>query len=88
MTKYTEQDRVYHRELIWNNLIELFQKKKFFSDKSLIKAQRKFINKFNIISKNKYKTITILENYCKNPDKALAEQIFWRTVRTKNTLLF
>ena len=86
MTKYTEQDRVYFRELIWNNLIELFQKKNNFTNKSLIRAQRKFINKFNIISKNKYKTVTILENYCKNPDKTVAEQIFWRTVRTKSKL--
>ena len=54
MSKYTEQDRTYHRELIWQNAIDLFNQKQGMTNKSIIKSQKKFINSFEINCKNKY----------------------------------
>ena len=82
MTKLTEQERTYHRELIWANVLELFGKKNL-TQKSIIKSQKKFINSLNIIGKNKYKSIEILNNYFNNPNKLLAEQIFYNTLYKK-----
>ena len=84
MTKLTEQERTYHRELIWENVLELFRKKNL-TQKSIIKSQKKFINSLNIIGKNKYKSIEILNNYFNNPNKLLAEQIFYNTLYKKLT---
>lgn len=83
MRKFTEQDRTYHRELIWNNVLELFEKKKSLSEKSIIKCQKRLINNLNVLGKNKYKSVEVLNNYFKNPNKLLAEQIFYNTINKK-----
>lgn len=83
MTKLTEQDHVYHRELIWQNALDLFNKKNGLTHISIIKSQKKFINNLNINGKKKYKSIEVLNNYFKNPNKLLAEQIFYNTIYKK-----
>jgi len=83
MTIYTEQERTYLRYLIWKNAQDLFEKKKHLNHKSIIKSQRNFINNINVLVKNKYKSIEVLNNYFKNPDKYLAEQIFYNTIIKK-----
>jgi len=83
MTKITEQEQTYYRQLIWENVLDLFEKKKNLTHKSIIKSQRSFINNLNISGKNKYKSIEILNNYFKNPNKLLAEQIFYNTINKK-----
>jgi len=82
---YKEQTNSYYRQLIWENALSLFEKKSGMTEKSIIKAQKKFINSFDSIKgKNKYKTIEVLNNYFKNPNKLLATQIFWNTFNKKN----
>ena len=83
MTKLTEQELSYHRELIWQNAYYLYKKKSGLTHKSLIKSQKSFINSLGTLGKNKYKSIDILNNYFKNPDKELAEQIFISTICKK-----
>jgi hypothetical protein len=83
MTKLTEQERSYHRELIWQNAYDLYEKKSGLTHKSLIKSQKSFINSLGTLGKNKYKSIDILNNYFKNPNKHLAEQIFINTICKK-----
>lgn len=84
--KYSEQDCTVFRTLIWNNAVNLFEKRKQMSNTSIVKAQKKYINNFNTFhNKNKYKSIDILNNYFKNPNKHIAEQIFWNTVSKKIT---
>lgn len=83
MQKYTQQDRSYHRELIWKNAIELFQKRNNMNSKSILRTQRSFINNLDVTGKNSYKTIDVLNNYFKNLNKNLAEQVFWNTVLKK-----
>ena len=83
MKLYTEQENVYLRKLCWQNVLELFNKKKNMSSKSIIKSQIKLINSYHIIGKNKYKTVKVLQNYFNNPNKELAEQIFWNTIKDK-----
>ena len=84
-TKLSEQDKTLIRELIKENAIDLFNKRKGMTQNSIIKAQKKFIHSFNTFNgKNKtnktYKTINILNNYFCNPNKLMAEQIFWNTI--------
>ena len=86
MTKFTEQEKTYHRQLIWNNVLDLFQKKNSLTHKSIIKSQKTLINNLNILGKNKYKSIEVLNNYFKNPNKLLAEQIFYNTINKKMQL--
>ncbi len=83
--KTCEQDRTYYRELIWKNALDLFEKRKGMSQKSIIKSQKTFINSFQLRGKyhNKYKSVQILENYFKNPNKLLGEQIFYNTIYNK-----
>ena len=83
MTKFTEQEKTYHRQLIWSNVLDLFQKKNSLTHKSIIKSQKTLINNLNILGKNKYKSIEVLNNYFKNPNKLLAEQIFYNTIYKK-----
>jgi len=83
---FTGQDRAYHNELIWKNLVNLFNKKQGLTIKSFIKSQKKFIHNLNLNGKNKYKTIEIIKNYYNNPNKYLAEQIFWNTINNKFNL--
>ena len=83
MTTFTEQERTYLRYLIWKNAQDLFEKKNHLNHKSIIKSQRNFINNINVLVKNKYKSIEVLNNYFKNPDKYLAEQIFNNTIIKK-----
>ena len=84
MGKFTEQDKSYIRELVWKHAIELFEKKKSISPHIILKTQKRLINKYNIFGKNKYKSVKVLENYFKNPNKYLAEQIFWNTGISQN----
>ena len=81
--RLTEQDKTYQRELIWNNLIKIINEKKNTTDESCLLRQIKFINKSNICSKNKFKSVDILNNYLKNQDKHMAQQIFWNTIKNK-----
>ena len=83
MVKFTEQEYSYQRELIWQNTLDLFEKRNSYTVKSLIKIQKKYINNLNIIGKNKYKSIEVLNNYFNNPNKLLAEQIFYNTIKKK-----
>tara|TARA_Y100000590_G_C15220531_1_gene826050 strand:+ start:132 stop:404 length:273 start_codon:yes stop_codon:yes gene_type:complete len=83
MPKFTEQERTYNRQLIFENVLDLFEKKNGLTYKSIIKSQKKLINNLNILGKNKYKSIEILNNYFKNPNKLLAEQIFYNTINKK-----
>ena len=84
MTKFSEQDRTFHRELIWKNALDLFENRKGMTNLSIIKSQKKFINSLNMPnSKNKYKSIEILNNYFKNPNKLIAEQVIHNTFSKK-----
>ncbi len=83
MKFYTEQEKIELRKLCWENVIDLFNKKKSMPPKTIIKTQIKLLNKYKIIGKNKYKTVKVLQNYFNNPNKELAEQIFWNTVKNK-----
>ena len=83
MPKYTPQDHSYHRELIWENTIKLFEKRNNMTSKSILRSQRTFINNFQLMGKNRYKTIEILNNYFKSKDKELGKQVFWNTVLKK-----
>lgn len=87
MVKFTEQEYSYHRQLIWQNTLDLFEKRNSYTVKSLIKIQKKYINNLNIIGKNKYKSIEVLNNYFNNPNKLLAEQIFYNTIQKKSKML-
>ena len=87
MVKFTEQEYSYLRELIWQNTLDLFEKRNSYTVKSLIKKQKKYINNLNIIGKNKYKSIEVLNNYFNNPNKLLAEQIFYNTIQKKSKML-
>ena len=84
--KISEQDKTYHRELVWNNALNLlidFDKKKFENTEYILRNQKKFINNINVNSKNKYKSVNILNTYLKSKDKNLAEQVFWNTIKNK-----
>lgn len=83
MPKYTPQDCSYHRELIWENAVKLFEKRNNMTSKSILRSQRTFINNFQLMGKNRYKTIEILNNYFKSKDKELGKQVFWNTVLKK-----
>lgn len=84
--KISEQDKTYHRELVWNNALNLlidFDKKKFENTEYILRNQTKFINNINVNGKNKYKSVEILNTYLKSKDKNLAEQVFWNTIKNK-----
>lgn len=84
--KISEQDKTYHRELVWNNALNLlidFDKKKFENTEYILRNQKKFINNINVNGKNKYKSVNILNTYLKSKDKNLAEQVFWNTIKNK-----
>ena len=83
MPKYTPQDRSYHRELIWENAVKLFEKRNSMTSKCILRSQRAFINRLELTGKNRYKTIEILNNYFKSKDKELGKQVFWNTVLKK-----
>ena len=84
MTKFSEQDRTFHRELIWKNALDLFENRKGMTHLSIIRSQKKFINTFHLPpSKNKYKSVQILNNYLMNPNKLIAEQVFYNTMKKK-----
>lgn len=63
MPKYTPQDRSFHHTLIWENAVKLFEKRNIMSSKCILRSQRSFINNLELIGKNRYKTINVLENY-------------------------
>lgn len=84
--KFTEQDRSYMRELIWKNALDLFEKRNGQSASSIIKMQRRFINELYLKggkNSNKYKSVELLQNYFKNPNKLLAQQIFYNSILKK-----
>ena len=84
--KISEQYKTYHRELVWNNALNLlidFDKKKFENTEYILRNQTKFINNINVNGKNKYKSVEILNTYLKSKDKNLAEQVFWNTIKNK-----
>lgn len=83
MNKLSEQEKSYCRELIWKNARDLFEKRNSMPPIIILKLQKKYINSFNFKGKNKYKSVEILDNYFKNPNKLLAEQIFWNTMYNK-----
>jgi hypothetical protein len=72
-----------NKELIWNNMQTLFNLKNTMSKKTIINKQKKFINKHILSGKNKYITLTILNNYFNHPNKDLAEQIYFNTLNKK-----
>lgn len=77
--KYSENDRIYHRELIWQNAYNLFNlyNDEKISDKCIINSQKQFINKFDFSKgRNKYHSIKLLEQYIKTKNKELAKQTF------------
>ena len=82
----TEQEKTYLRELLWINVVKLFGKKNTMNPKTIINLQKKLVNSYNILGKNKYKTVNVLVNYFNNPNKALSEQIFWNTIKNKVNL--
>ena len=83
---YSDSDRAYHRELIWRNAYELFQKRKVMKSCTIINMQKKYINSFNIDSKNKYKSVDCLQQYLHTREKlrGLAEQTFLNTMARKH----
>lgn len=83
MEKYTEQERELVRKEVWNNCIDLFNKRKGKTMNSILKSQRKFINELGLLGKNKYKSVEYLETYFKSEDRALAEQVFWNSIYNK-----
>ena len=83
MPKYTPQDCSYHRELIWENTVKLFQNRNSMSSKSILRSQYSFINGLECKGKNRYKTVDVLNNYFKTKDKNIGEQVFWNTVLKK-----
>ena len=48
MKKIPEQERIYYRQLIWDNALDLFEKKNSLTHNLIIKSQRRFINKLNV----------------------------------------
>ena len=83
MVKLTREDIDYRRELVWLNALNLFNQKNNYTLKSIIKAQKKYIHRLNLLGKNKYKSVNVLYNYFKNPDKNISETIFHMTINTK-----
>ena len=77
MNYYKEFEIKQNKELIWNNMQTLFNLKNTMSKKTIINKQKKFINKHILSGKNKYITLTILNNYFNHPNKDLAEQIYF-----------
>ena len=51
MKKNLEQERIYYRQLIWDNALDLFEKKNSLTHNLIIKSQRRFINKLNVLGK-------------------------------------
>ena len=85
--KISEQDLIYQRQLIWNNLDKINNE----NNENFINRQKKFINNTNLNNtnlnnKNKHKSINILNTYLNSKDKDLTEQIFWNTVKNKITI--
>lgn len=83
MNKLSEQEKSYCRVLIWKNACDLFEKRNSMPSSIILKMQKRFINNYNLYGKNKYKSIKVLDDYFKNPNKHLAEQIFWNTMYNK-----
>tara|TARA_B110000858_G_C17608586_1_gene383412 strand:- start:307 stop:564 length:258 start_codon:yes stop_codon:yes gene_type:complete len=83
MSYYKEFEIKQNKELIWNNMQTLFNLKNTMSKKTIINKQKKFINKYILCGKNKYNTLTILNNYFNHPNKDLAEQIYFNTLNKK-----
>ena len=88
--KISEQDKTYHRKLIWNNalnlLINLNKSKvenKYENTEYILRNQKQFIHNINVNGKNKYKSVEFLNTYLKSVDKDLAEQVFWNTIKNK-----
>ena len=82
---YSESDRIYHRELIWRNAYELFKKREGMTPENIIKEQRQYINSFNFVGRNKYKSVDCLRQYLYADDdvKGIAEQTFLNTMARK-----
>ena len=83
MKKYCEQDRAYHRELIWQNAFNLFEKRKYMTSRVILRHQKKFIHDLGLTGKNRYKTVQLLNTYFQSKNKILAEQILYSTLLKK-----
>lgn len=83
--KVSEHDRMYHRELIWMNSLDLFNRRSILNPDQIIKMQTRYINSFNMFTKNKYKTVECLKQalYTKDRCKSLADEIFVNTANRK-----
>ena len=47
---------------------------------TLIRTHKKYIHELNLYGKNKYKTVTMLQNYANNKNKILAQYLLTNTV--------
>jgi hypothetical protein len=85
MSIFTAQEQSYIRELIWQNAYELFINRKTHNHtiKTIVDSQKTYIKQFNISKLFKHKSINALEQYYRNPNKMLAEQIFYNTIYKK-----
>lgn len=82
---YSEVDRIYHRELIWRNSLDLFKKRVSLGADVIIRMHKKYINSFNLNGKNKYKSLDCLRQalHTKESCEGLAHDVFVNTANRK-----
>lgn len=69
--KYTQQDRFYHRQLIYQDFIRILDELEVNKDlsRSTINRHKKFIDSFNLTGKAQLKTHELLKSYFKTKHK-------------------
>lgn len=86
--KYTQQDRFYHRQFIYQDFMRILDELEV--DKNLSKntmnRHKKFIDSFNLNGKAQFKTHELLKSYFKTEHK-LSKLIDIRTFVNKKYLL-
>lgn len=71
------------RQLVRDHLLECYEEILRFNGKNiveLIKLHKKFIHKTQIIGKNKYKTLLLLEQYKNAKNKSMAMMVLTNTL--------
>jgi len=82
---YSEHDRHYHRELIWQNSLDLYMKRSSLTTDVIIKMHKKYINSLSLTGKNKYKSLDCLRQVLNTKESAegLAHDIFLNTANKR-----
>ena len=70
------------RELIWDNLVACINEyeNNGVTASYIEKKHKRFINKLNTEGKNRYKTLTLMQNYLRCPDDKMAQVVFANTL--------